>query len=132
MQEGLPRYAKEKYISGGRIHQAFCRTLFNDEKPLDWQYSPDRLCRVIVREWRTQIKQEMFVQLSLMVAALTRCIAKRRLIITRKGYIGLRTVDTQPGDDVFVLAGGSVPFVLRKAFSKHGKPGAHEHLEEQG
>ncbi|KAH8780991.1 heterokaryon incompatibility protein-domain-containing protein [Diaporthe sp. PMI_573] len=38
----------------------------------------------------------------------------RRLMVTKKGYIGLAPHRCQPGDHVAILAGGAVPFVLRK------------------
>ena len=41
-------------------------------------------------------------------------IVMRNFIVTEKGHFGLGPVDTQPGDEVWVLAGGNVPFVLRK------------------
>jgi hypothetical protein len=37
----------------------------------------------------------------------------RRFIITEKGYIGLAPTERQEVDEIFVLFGGDVPFVLR-------------------
>ena len=45
--------------------------------------------------------------------------AKRRFFVTKKGYMGLGPQETQHGDRVFVLFGGSVPFVLRNAGRRH-------------
>lgn len=33
---------------------------------------------------------------------------------TSQGYIGLVSATTQPGDSVWLLKGGSVPFILRE------------------
>ncbi|KAH7256186.1 heterokaryon incompatibility protein-domain-containing protein [Fusarium tricinctum] len=38
----------------------------------------------------------------------------RRFILTDTGYIGLRPPDTQVGDSICVLLGGSVPYALRR------------------
>lgn len=45
---------------------------------------------------------------ALWIAAHGRCF-----FVTEKGYIGLCFPHTRPGDEVWVLAGGKVPFVLR-------------------
>ena len=39
----------------------------------------------------------------------------RRLVVTRRGYIGLVPWGTRTGDVVFVGRGGKTPFVLRRA-----------------
>lgn len=38
----------------------------------------------------------------------------RRLFVTRKGRVGLGPANTHPGDRVYLLPGGRIPFVLRK------------------
>ena len=38
----------------------------------------------------------------------------RRMVRTSKGYIGLVPSTTQPGDCVWLLEGGNVPFILRE------------------
>jgi hypothetical protein len=43
----------------------------------------------------------------------------RRLFHTAKGYIGLGSAASQPGDLICVLCGGSVPVTLRKAVHKN-------------
>jgi hypothetical protein len=47
------------------------------------------------------------------VAAVRRT-AGRCFIITEKGYFGIGPLNTQPGDEVCVIEGGRVPFVLRQ------------------
>ena len=39
---------------------------------------------------------------------------RRRFFTTRKGYIGLGPLSMKPGDNVCILRGGQVPFLLRK------------------
>lgn len=40
---------------------------------------------------------------------------ERRLFVTKKGYLGVGPLSARAGDAVYVLSGGHVPFVLRKA-----------------
>lgn len=37
----------------------------------------------------------------------------QKFFITESGLLGLSHLDTEPGDEVWVLNGGKVPFVLR-------------------
>ena len=37
----------------------------------------------------------------------------RRFFVTKKGYIGTRPPELQQGDEIYILAGGKVPFVLQ-------------------
>jgi len=46
----------------------------------------------------------------------------RRIIITRKGYIGLGHAQSRPGDQIALLAGCSVPIILRER--ERGQPEA--------
>ena len=52
--------------------------------------------------------------------SMAKVMLERRLFITKKGYIGAAPLSSQVGDVVYVLAGGHVPFVLRK------KPGGQK------
>ena len=45
----------------------------------------------------------------------------RQLFITEKGFIGMGPQTARVGDDVFVLKGGRVPFVLRGDGGDEGK-----------
>jgi hypothetical protein len=40
-------------------------------------------------------------------------VPNHAFFVTKKGYIGMGPLDTRPGDQVWVLYGGLVPFVLR-------------------
>jgi hypothetical protein len=42
-------------------------------------------------------------------------IANRRFFVTREGYLGLGPNALQAGDEVYVIKGSNVPFVLRKS-----------------
>jgi hypothetical protein len=39
---------------------------------------------------------------------------ERRFFVSTKNYLGLGPLDMRPGDELYLLQGGSVPFVLRK------------------
>jgi len=43
-----------------------------------------------------------------------------RFFVTEKGYFGLGNPDTQAGDQVWILIGGKVPFVLRPVADNDG------------
>ncbi|GAB1317419.1 hypothetical protein MFIFM68171_07629 [Madurella fahalii] len=45
---------------------------------------------------------------------LSETLLERRLFVTKKGYLGAGPLSARVGDAVYVLAGGHVPFVLRK------------------
>ena len=45
---------------------------------------------------------------------LDRCVLGRRFIRTKKGYFGL-AAQAKPGDDIALVAGGTVPLVIRQA-----------------
>jgi hypothetical protein len=48
-----------------------------------------------------------------------RTTRNRKFFVTRNGYLGLGPCDISPGDEVYLISGSKVPFVLRKV----------EHLE---
>ncbi|OJD13094.1 hypothetical protein AJ78_06415 [Emergomyces pasteurianus Ep9510] len=54
----------------------------------------------------------------------------RRFYVTEKGYLGIGPQITRPGDEVCVLFGGRVPFILRRMPDHHlliGDTYVHEH-----
>ncbi|KAJ4287344.1 hypothetical protein N0V90_012742 [Kalmusia sp. IMI 367209] len=59
---------------------------------------------------------------SIMAATLS-----RRLFFTRQGDIGLAPADTRPGDEIYYIAGGKAPFILR-----HLDDGRVEHYHVVG
>jgi hypothetical protein len=46
--------------------------------------------------------------------ALVRATCHRRLILSKRKYLGLAPELTEPGDKICILGGGSVPFILRQ------------------
>jgi len=57
-------------------------------------------------------------------------IANRRFFQTTKGYVGLGPIGMQKGDEVYVINGSNVPFVLRKVeqYSLRTSTVAEEHV----
>ena len=49
--------------------------------------------------------------------------ASRRLYVTERGYIGLCNKSVKAGDQVHVLSGGHVPFILRPIEAEHTETG---------
>jgi hypothetical protein len=47
------------------------------------------------------------------------CCTSRRFFITEKGYMGLGSLGTKPGDCVCILFGGPTPFILRDLDAGH-------------
>lgn len=54
------------------------------------------------------------------VTAYTTRSGQRRLYITKRGYLGLGPMSLKEGDEVWVLAGSRVPFVLRRKSNDDG------------
>lgn len=48
-------------------------------------------------------------------AILSRYVVGRRLFVTQNGFLGMGTWNVKVGDDVCILSGGGVPYVLRSA-----------------
>jgi hypothetical protein len=49
---------------------------------------------------------------------------RAKLIITTNGWLGMVPRDTQIGDEIYVLAGGRMPFVLRPSQEKFSPSGS--------
>ncbi|KAH9909287.1 HET-domain-containing protein [Xylariomycetidae sp. FL2044] len=58
--------------------------------------------------------------------------AHRRLLVTRKGYVGLAPWNAAVGDKVVILEGGRTPFLLRGNKGGNGTEEAEEKEEEEG
>ena len=60
-------------------------------------------------------------------AAVTHCM-HRSFITTKKGYFGLAQQNTKTGDEVCILRGGCVPFMLRRRDEKYHELGGEVYL----
>lgn len=81
-------------------------------KPLYW------ICSMFLNAW-TNSKEEFDAKS--MITFMMRCIqvAYRRMIRTKKGYIGLATHGAKVGDQIALFKGGRFPFVIRPADGQH-------------
>ena len=104
----FPDSQKKAYVCGGSIWQAFCRTLFSSRPLEGHQNDSEYIYASFLQECRTENTTPTSAAQALWIS-----IAKRRFIITRNGYVGLGPCDAKQGDDVYILGGGTVPFVLR-------------------
>lgn len=104
---------------------AFWRTLLGD---LIMEEFPKRRAEEADRDsvlelLRYHTKTEIYTSLHDMVV-------NQAFFITKNGYIGIRPPTTMAGDEVWVLFGGKVPFVLRRRGVPQGLDAgeANEHL----
>jgi hypothetical protein len=74
-------------------------------------------------EFVSKIVKKMFVKISLITTGNT-------LFVTERGYIVLGDLDSRPGDGVFILHQGDVPFVLRKTGRKSVHPILRAHCTD--
>lgn len=44
---------------------------------------------------------------------------ERQLVVTQKGLLGCSSLSVQPGDEVWILPGANIPFILRKQITGH-------------
>lgn len=128
-----------RYPDGSSAVEAIYRTALNDCIPIDKEGTLIRAQRedwMAFRGWvqqpslipQSELKGEVYSEilsksepLSLpfvlgteVLRTVRTCIADRVLFLTALGYIGLvREVYSQPADEVWILAGGSHPVVLR-------------------
>jgi hypothetical protein len=61
---------------------------------------------------------------SLLMSLVLYRMRQAKLIITTNGWLGMVPRDTQIGDEIYVLAGGRMPFVLRPSQEKFSPPGS--------
>jgi hypothetical protein len=110
-ERGFPAPKVRPYVGGGTVWKAYCTTLTNSRSPQAHDgYDIEELYELIIGS-----KQENLMILPHSLAVVVGvCTAKRRFFITEKGYVGLGPLDAQMGDEVFILQGGQVPFVLRR------------------
>jgi hypothetical protein len=63
-------------------------------------------------------------QMSLHMKHLSYIMRRAKLIITTNAWLGMVPRDTQIGDEIYVLAGGRMPFVLRPSQEKFSPSGS--------
>lgn len=107
--------ADEKYPLGpGTYEEAFMRVLALNFLE-DYDLAENRVIRrriapaevaPCLRETQSSHQQQTYFQSKMI---------NHRFFITNTGLIGRGPVDVAPGDEVFILLGGNMPFILRRS-----------------
>ena len=128
----LPDDEEQSYKCGGTWADAYWRTLCGDmivEIEGGLKYGMRRTQPEDRRKfelWRTICQGQYddalntvagVVDLQGYQASVMRATRNRKFFVTRNGYLGLGPDGMQPGDDVYLVSGSNVPFVLRKVDS---------------
>ena len=112
----FPNALSKKYLADSpySVWSAFCRTLINSREVVP-PHPGMEYVHSLVAELDAHSNTDSNLQpLSPSAATMRASISKRRFFITQKGYVGLGTPYAQVGDNVVILAGGNVPFILRQ------------------
>ena len=111
-----------RYIAGGTIRNACWRIITNDKI---WR-SNDLVERCqdydkteFQKVWQNlkTNKAPDSVAETANAQSVARVLRYGRAIRTERGYVGMAAEDSKPGDCIYILAGGSEPFVLRTSDS---------------
>lgn len=127
----------DKYVAGGTKLNAFWRSLLKDviievgvNEPLEARRCHDDDFERLAPWWTWLPSMELgkgtcdrnmehyvpFQQCAVATGD------DRRLLVTEEGYIGNGPAGTQPGDVIYVLAGGPEPYLLRPVADSSPKP----------
>jgi len=104
-----------EYISGGSLVEAFWRTVLCDiwiSREQKLHQIGDKLSDIDSFPPKTLEEEKALMMWARM--KIGSWLRWRRLIITKKGYIGMGPQGARIGDTVAVLQGGVTPFILRK------------------
>jgi hypothetical protein len=115
------RSCYDRYIAGGTASDAYWRTLINGiytpvgkgERRRRCQNKDHKAYLKWLHElegstgyWKSDIAD------SFHLSFLEACIG-RRIFVTKKGYFGIGPAELEEGDEIYILAGGKLPLVLR-------------------
>jgi hypothetical protein len=102
-----------EYVTGATWESAFSRTLIGD---LVMMEHPVQRASEVHEEYLDRLLSGLVHDLSFssLYESLCGMVPNQAFFVTRKGYIGIGPPNTRPGDQVWILCGGQVPFVLRQ------------------
>lgn len=120
---GFDHMGTSPYVGGGLMNEAFERTMFTDRFDLSdgtWrrlQPSDVELWHEYLANLKAQADSGSHSPVVLQQSMMFHMIAVlgRRLFRTCTGFIGLCPSTTSVGDSVYILGGGTAPFVLRRS-----------------
>jgi hypothetical protein len=104
----VSRQSKIEYAATESWHNAFYRTILGnlvvEEFPVRRVHSRD--FHMLDEFCRSLSRNEIYLSLRDM-------IVNQAFLITKEGYIGIGSPTVTPGDEIWVLYGGQVPFLLK-------------------
>lgn len=106
-----------EYPNGSSFENAFWRTMIGDLVTAEFpRRRAEHLDSQLVSEfYKNGESSEILTSLSCM-------IVNQAFFVTREGYIGIGPPDMARGDEVWVLFGGKVPFILRSTGNAEDQP----------
>jgi hypothetical protein len=118
---GLNMHNRPNYVAGGKATNAFWRTLVNDMLTEEDLVSRRRCQKEDYKTYQTWVEElgdsntpywESVHARNYNSGFKSACLG-RRFFVSKKGYFGVGPAELEEGDEIYILAGGSVPFVLR-------------------
>jgi hypothetical protein len=117
---------KDIYPLGGTNEDAFWRTMIND-RVIDQEgirpvtKGEEAHFHTFSSAFRAWSSEDAYHRVA---TACEASLHSRSFFSTQKGYIGTGPITAKVGDEVWVLFGGNVPFVVRRASSSSGRDGS--------
>ncbi|KAI3581690.1 heterokaryon incompatibility protein-domain-containing protein [Fusarium oxysporum f. sp. albedinis] len=102
------------YFTGESIREAFLRTIVADVSVSEGRCVRGGQAKWPVQDEAGSLEGSFDSQLLIRIA-----IHSRRFFVSEKGYMGLARFDAIIGDQICLLHGGSVPFILRQKGEMH-------------
>jgi hypothetical protein len=105
------------YIGGGLWSSAWWRTMIGDLVMDEFPVERAKTAHEVdfAKLWQELGDGETDVASNVLYESLCGMIPNHAFFITKTGYIGIGPPNTQSGDQVWVLYGGQVPFILRRS-----------------
>ncbi|KAE9378296.1 hypothetical protein N431DRAFT_435446 [Stipitochalara longipes BDJ] len=118
---GLDIPDRSNYVSGGKAIDAFWRVqssdCYSEKVGVTWRRCQSKDYQAY-REWVRDLEDAMPKGWTSDLAkryhrGFIRTCCGRRFFVTKKGYFGIGPAELAEGDQIYILAGGKVPLVLR-------------------
>ncbi|KAF1942827.1 hypothetical protein EJ02DRAFT_421800 [Clathrospora elynae] len=124
----LSQTATSTYPGGGSWYSALWRTMIGDlvmtEFPIERARTTHEADFKML--WRKLSRQEGGMHSNILFESLCGMTPNHAFFITKMGYMGIGPPHMAPGDQVWFLYGGKVPFIMRKTESQNVNDGRHK------
>ncbi|KAH8745951.1 heterokaryon incompatibility protein-domain-containing protein [Hyaloscypha finlandica] len=118
---GINMHNRSNYVAGGKATNAFWRTLVNDKHVKEDFITRRRCQKEDCKNYRTWVDELgdsdtpywKSVHAQNYHSNFTEACLGRRFFVTKKGYFGIGPAELEEGDEIYILAGGKFPLVLR-------------------